>query len=339
MLHNFHSFLKKKYSHFIRDRVLPCTVFCRDPLVLVSYDSDFTKNVSAFLATFAKSRAKSIHVFLQLGWEHETPKTSLPFAEKLKAALEQCPRLKITVLANSPNEVKVLSGLGLDCILCHQNAFVDERRYPIIPREKKYDAIYIARVTPFKRHALAKQVSSLCLIGDPAYLESEKEYCDDILHNQLQHARWTCHIAGRDIPAAIAEARCGLCLSQVEGAMFASIEYLLCGIPVVSTKNIGGRDELFPDFASKTVPDTPEAVAEAVRGFAEHAPAPEKIRAAALEKIKIHRDVFRSLLNAAMEPKKFPESRRFPHKLLLRRTPSPLDVFRYGLLRRGQGTH
>ena len=161
------SSLKKKYSDFIRHRILPCTVFCRDPLVLVSYDTDFTSNAQDFLTVFARSRAQSIHVFLQLGWEHETPKNALPFAEKIKEVLGQCPRLTITVLANSPNEVRVLSDLGLNCVLCHQNAFVDERRYPIVQREKEFDAIYIARITPFKRHALAKQVASLRLVGLP----------------------------------------------------------------------------------------------------------------------------------------------------------------------------
>ena len=336
MLHSVLSFLKKKYTKFVRNRVLPCTVFCRDPFVLASYDRDFTSNAQAFLDRFSRSRAKRIHVFLQLGWEHETPKNALPFAEKIRAVQEQCPRLKVTVLANSPNEVRVLSELGLHCILCHQNAFVDERRYPIIPREKKYDAIYIARVTPFKRHALARKVSSLRLIGDPAYLAQEKEYSDDILHNQLKHARWTAHVNGKDIPAEIAEARCGLCLSQAEGAMFVSIEYLLCGIPIVNTENIGGRDVLFPDFAVKTVPDTPEAVADAVRAFAEHAPEPERIRAATLEKMKPHRETFRKLLNEAMSPKRFPESRAIPHKLLLRCTSSPFVLLRYGLLRCGK---
>jgi len=338
MIHSVLSFLKKKYTTFVWNHVLPCTVFCRDPLVLVSFDKDFLSEGQAFLNAFSKSRAKSIHVFLQLGWERETPKNAQPFAEKIKALLEQCDRLKITILANARNEVQVLSGLGLDCILCNHNALVEEQRYSIIPREKKYDAIYIARITPFKRHALAKQVSSLHLIGEPAYKACEKEYNDDILHNQLKHATWTRHVDGKDIPAAIAEARCGLCLSQAEGAMFASVEYLLCGIPVVNTKNLGGRDELFPDFAVKTVPDTPEAVAEAVREFAEHAPDPERIRAATLEKIKPQREEFRSSLNAAMKPKKFPESRRFPHKLLLRCTKTPLELLRYGLLRRGQGT-
>ena len=334
MLHHVLSFLRKQYSDCIRKLFLPCTVFCRDPLVLVCYDKDFTSNASAFLDAFSKSRAKSIHVFLQLGWQHETPKYALPFAENIKAVLEQCDRLNITVLANSRNEVRVLSELGLNCTLCHQNAFVDERRYPIIPKDKKYDAIYIARITPFKRHALAKLVSSLRLIGEPAYLKQEKEYSDDILFHQLKHAKWTPHVKGKDIPAEIAEARCGLCLSQTEGAMFVSVEYLLCGIPIVNTKNIGGRDELFPVFAVKTVPDTPEAVADAVRSFAEHAPAPEKIRAATLEKMKPYRDVLRGLLNDAMKPKKFPESRSFPHKLLLRCSKGPFDLLRHGLLRK-----
>jgi len=325
------SFLRKKYTKFVVKHTLPCTVFCRDPLVLVSYDTDFTSNAPAFLDAFAKSRAKSIHVFLQLGWEHETPENALPFAEELKNVQEQCGRLKITVLANSPNEVHVLSGLGLDCVLCHQNAFVDERRYPIVPQEKQFDAIYIARITPFKRHALAKLVPSLHLIGLPAFREKEKAYCDDILHNQLKHAKWSRFIEARNIPAEIARACCGLCLSAVEGAMFVSIEYLLCGIPIVNTANIGGRDVLFPDFAVKTVPDTPEAVAEAVRDFVEHAPEPEKIRAAVLEKMKVHRETFRRLLNEAMDPKTFPDSRLLPHKLFLRCTKYPLQLLRYGL--------
>lgn len=41
------------------------------------------------------------------------------------------------------------------------------------------------------------------------------------------------------------QSRCGLILSAEEGACFAAMEYLLCGLPVVTTPNIGGRDEFF----------------------------------------------------------------------------------------------
>ncbi len=325
------SLLKKKYQGYIGNHYLPCTVFCRDPLVLVTFDKEFLSDASRFLDAFSKSRAKSIHVFLQLGWEKETPQNARPFAEGIKSIRELCGRLKVTVLANASNEVRVLSSLGVDSILCSHNAFVDENRYPVLHREKRYDAIYIARITPFKRHALAEQIPSLHLIGDPPYLQNEEAYRDEILNHRLKHAVWTQSVKGKNIPAEIAEAHCGLCLSKAEGAMFASIEYLLCGIPVVNTHNLGGRDELFPDFAVKTVPDTPEAVAEAVREFAEHAPDPEKIRAAALEKMKSHREAFRALLNDAMSPKTFPDARPFPHKLLLRCTLPPFALPRYGL--------
>lgn len=332
MFHQILQRLKKSYQKYEREHFLPCTVFSRNPLVLVSYDTDFTQNAPAFLAAFSKSRAKSIHVFLQLGWEHETPKNAEPFAREINEIQAQCDKLKVTVLANSENEVRVLSALGLHTVFCNQNAFVDESRYPALKRPKKFDALYIARLSPFKRHPLAAKIKSLHLIGFKVWwIPNEVKYSEDIVSNQLKHAVWTRFVDAKNIPAEIAAARCGLCLSAVEGAMFVSIEYLLCGVPVVNTRNIGGRDVLFPDFAVKTVPDTPEAVAAAVQEFVEHAPEPEKIRAAVLEKMKVHRETFRSLLNESMAPKTFPVSYPLPHKLFLRCTKSPLQLLRYGL--------
>ena len=61
------------------------------------------------------------------------------------------------------------------------------------------------------------------------------------------------------------QCRVGLCLSAAEGAMRASMEYLLCGLMVVSTESIGGRDRyLMPPYA-RIVSDDPDAVARAVR--------------------------------------------------------------------------
>ena len=323
--------LKNLYQNHIAGRYLPCTVFCRDPLVLVTFEHEFLTNAQAFLDCFSKSRAKSVHVFLQFGWEHETPENSEPLVRGVKDVLAQCDRLKITLLANAENEVRVLSGHGLHAVLCNHNAFIDEKRFPILRLPKKYDAVYIARITPFKRHYLASQIKSLHLIGHPAWKEKELSYTDEVVHHQLKHAVWSSHVDAKNIPAEIAAAHCGLCLSKAEGAMFASIEYLLCGVPVVNTPSLGGRDVMFPDFAVKTVPDTPEAVAEAVQEFVEHAPEPERIRAAALEKMKVHRETFRRLLNDAMAPHVFPDSRPIPHKLILRCTKKPLQFLRYGL--------
>lgn len=322
--------LKKGIQNAIGNNFPPCSVFCRDPLVLVTYDLDFTRARDWFLQVFEKSKAKTIHVFLQLGWERETLENAVPFVNDVKEILAACPRLKVTVLANAENEVRTLSGLGIHAVLCNQNVFLDESRYPVLSIPKRYDAIYIARITPFKRHNLAADIKSIRLIGG-YFSEKEKPYVKEILENKLAHADYSFHVRSSAIPAEIAAARCGLCLSAVEGAMFVSAEYLLCGIPVVNTHNIGGRDELFPDFAVKTVPDDPAAVAEAVQEFVRNPLPPEKIRAAVLEKMEPHRQTFRKLLNEAMFPAHFPDSRPFPHKLLIRCTKLPLDLIRYGI--------
>jgi len=55
-------------------------------------------------------------------------------------------------------------------------------------------------------------------------------------------------------------ASCGLILSALEGANYASSEYLLCGVPVVTTKSLGGRDEFFDSRHVIYVEATPDAV-------------------------------------------------------------------------------
>jgi len=323
-------FLKKGVQNILRDNFPPCSVLCRNPLVLVAFELDFIRAREWFLEVFEKSRADSIHVFLQLGWERETPENSVQFAADVKEIISACPRLKVTILANASNEVKTLSGLGLHTVLCNHNAFLDESRYPILNVPKRYDAIYIARITPFKRHQLAADIKSIRLIGG-YYYKSDMPYKEEILDGKLAHADYSFHVKSSRIPAEIAAAHCGLCLSAAEGAMFASAEYLLCGIPVVNTHNIGGRDEMFSDFSVKTVPDDPAAVAAAVAEFVRKAPPPAEIRAAVLEKMEVHRKTFRRVLNEAMAPASFPDSRPFPHKLLLRCTKRPLELCRYGI--------
>ena len=71
--------------------------------------------------------------------------------------------------------------------------------------------------------------------------------------------------------------------------MKASMEYLLCGVPVVTTASRGGRDFFFePGFCTTVEPDA-RAVERAVADFARRAPSPETIRAAVLEKVRRER--------------------------------------------------
>ena len=331
--------LKKFLKRCIQGDYLPCTVLSWKPFILVSYDVDFLKERDCFLKYFARDPSHNVHLFLQLGWQHSEEDEARPFACSLKECMALCPNLRITVLANFPEELQAMERHGIHSVLCHQNAFLDPAMYRIVPDAKKhYDALYVARVTPFKRHYLAEKVRSLCLVA--CWSEREKAYADDI-RRKLAHAKWLGQVPAGRIYRVMNACRCGLCLSAEEGAMFVSAEYLLCGLPIVNTRNIGGRDELFPDFAVKQVPDDPAAVAAAVAEFAAHAPDPQKIRNAVLEKMKPHRALLHELLNAicreehAQDPSVPAEFHgKFLHKLGLRCTRLPWINWKYGLKRR-----
>ena len=60
--------------------------------------------------------------------------------------------------------------------------------------------------------------------------------------------------------------------------MFSCGEYSLCGIPVVNTVNLGGRDTLLPSFAVRYAEDNAASVAENVRYWVDNPIDPAEIR-------------------------------------------------------------
>jgi glycosyltransferase involved in cell wall biosynthesis len=80
--------------------------------------------------------------------------------------------------------------------------------------------------------------------------------------------------------------------------MYASIEYLLCGLPVVSTRNTGGRDQYFDDLYCRTVEADPEAIAAAVEELAAQNFDPHLIRARTMAKIEAGREKFIAFIDA-----------------------------------------
>ncbi|MDD5697564.1 MAG: hypothetical protein PHH77_03010 [Victivallaceae bacterium] len=276
---------------------LPCYVINRDPLIIISYWHDFITARKAFLAGLAAYR--NVHILVQIGWQRETPERARELVDALAALEPERPGWRFTFLGNSPRETENLRAAGLKAVFCHQNAFVDERFYPVVPKAKKlYDAIYIARITPFKRQELAQKIKTLRFIGWTS--PDETDYFHKIM-TAIPQAEWTCNVASRQIYREINAARTGLCLSAEEGAMFVSAEYLLCGIPVVTTRSLGGRDALFPDGTFCYVDHTPEAVAAGVEQMFSQAPAPAEIRRAYLARMQEHRRVFVDLVQGIID--------------------------------------
>ena len=99
------------------------------------------------------------------------------------------------------------------------------------------------------------------------------------------------------VNAALNRAAVGLCLSSVEGSNYASMEYMLAGLPVVSTPSVGGREIYFDhEYCTICDPD-PVAVRDAVEAFKARNIPRHYIRARTLAKIEPERRRFLALVD------------------------------------------
>jgi glycosyltransferase involved in cell wall biosynthesis len=193
-----------------------------------------------------------------------------------------------------------LIDMGVSAHFINQNAFLDERLFTIQPDAIKiYDAVYNARMVPFKRHELAAEVSRLLIIGGTYSQDDSVEHFHKV-KAALPTAQFTMEmspdcLAPQDVNLLLNQSRVGLCLSAVEGTMYAATEYLLCGLPVVSTASVGGRDSWFDPRFTRIVPDDPHAVADAVQELIALQISPDLIRAETLNRMWDHRRRFLDL--------------------------------------------
>jgi glycosyltransferase involved in cell wall biosynthesis len=71
--------------------------------------------------------------------------------------------------------------------------------------------------------------------------------------------------------------------------MYSSVQYLLSGLPVVSTRSLGGRDVFFDREYVLIVEDEEEAVRRGVKELIEKRIPAQRIRHKTLEKMRDHR--------------------------------------------------
>jgi glycosyltransferase involved in cell wall biosynthesis len=216
------------------------------------------------------------------------------------------PRHEVHYLASTEREFELMRHAGVGpAHFINKNAFVDEDMFaPVAGIEPDFDAVHNGQLLPYKRHELAAAVERLALIvyrhpsarTDPSHAEYDAK-----IRQLLLHARWLndidSFVAPFEIPRLLAQARSGLCLSAEEGPMAASMEYLMCGLPVVSTRNVGGRDVFFDEHTSITVADDPGSVARGVAELVGRGLSRELVRERVLEKVRVHRERFVELVN------------------------------------------
>lgn len=212
-------------------------------------------------------------------------------------------------LCNSRQQFEAFTRLGLDAVLCSHNCLVDERIYHPMPGiPKHYDAVHNARLKRYKRHELATGIRSLALIyAHSPNVDAPQEMA--AIRRGLPQAHFYNHdsegnyrnLSDSEVCLHLNECRVGLCLSAVEGAMYASMEYLLCGLPVVSTESLGGRDLFFDEVNAVIVEPTPGAVRAGVEAMLARNPHPEVVRQRALARVLEQRGTFIETVQAIFD--------------------------------------
>lgn len=278
-----------------------------------------------WLKDYSKNFRETDFFLVYCGWYH-----SIEFATEADKIFRilNLDQDRFYFLFNSRLEQLNFAKFGFKGKIINQNAWLDEKSV-MRPMniEKKYDAIYVGRRSAFKRHLLAEKIENLALVagnnhGNNLSPIPSHSYIND---NPL---------SPDDVCRKINESRCGLILSLVEGACFASSEYLLCGIPVVSTHSFGGRDVWYNEYNSIICDATSDSIFAAVEEFKSNPRDPQLIRQMHIDLAKHFRNEFISLLHNIfslygvidLDPKKYFEDNFF-HKLRRSYSPKMNELF------------
>ena len=248
-----------------------------------------------FLVSHLQANALPIVHFVQPMW-HLDPDYAFVLADWLKSVR---PNDRLIFLLNDNTAIPEFHRQGMEAHFIHQNAFLDETQWrpatsPLPPR---FDAIYNARMVPFKRHNLAKAIGRLALIcpqvGEGADLWSEQMKTE--LPDAFRFGNEGPNLSLGEVREVIWQSQVGLCLSGEEGGMYVAGEYGLCGLPIVSTPSRGGRDAFVQIPGNFIVPPDAECIARAVNELKANPPDPTMVRMATLRVINEHRQKFISL--------------------------------------------
>lgn len=242
----------------------------RDPLVVTG----------SFASYVAMARVKRPFTFLyhNPGWIRLR---SLP--RYLKLIRHFGANAKLHFITNEESEKRWLQLIGQKASCLGHNLHVRENFFVPGDVPKKYDAVYAATMAPYKRIELAREIRKLCFV---TYVTHQKSWNLHEFEPRLRHADFNSEFISREaVRLCYQQAQVGLALSAAEGAMFSCTEYLLCGLPVVTTPNRGGRNRYLDEENSTFVPPDAVAVRKAVESYVANPPDPTAVRTSAIRKM------------------------------------------------------
>ncbi len=281
--------------------------------------------------TFLDNFRKEDILFIQSAWF--SPKAY--FRMELDVALQfsNISIENIYFLCNSEFEHQEAVSASAKAILCNHNCWLDYSLFSASDDVslKAYDLIMNTRPELWKRPYLARKVNSVCILKGYNFRKDEYFELNSLKPVYINDER----LNPTEVATKLTQAYVGCSFSEVEGACYSSSEMLLSGLPVVSTKSIGGRDFWYTDNNSLIVSPNEDDVCEAVSVFKNkiingHLK-PSEIRAEHVALSDKTRGFFMSTLNQICVEKSLSTdnldiNRLFKHKMVDYVIPSNLNI-------------
>ena len=291
------------------DFFIPAAVLHSDPLI--SY-SGIVPGAPLGVASLLNGRLHAGPAWFLISptWSIEAE----PVARTLhhQAALHRStnPLHRIVFMCNTEAEAAMMRSCGEAAIAHNKTTNVSEETFrPLESEPIEFDAVYNAQLAPWKRHELALEVPSCAFLfyrGINSTRESEaaliahhqKTAPGHVFINKIDDEGVPVRLEPQTVNCYLNRASVGLCPSAKEGAMFACAEYLLSGLPVVTTANKGGRDFYLDNDFCICVTDDPRAVAAGVAALKARGIPRQLVRERTLRRILSERSRFIELINA-----------------------------------------
>jgi hypothetical protein len=224
------------------------------------------------------------------------------------------PHHRLIFVCNTPSETSAMQKLGEAALFYNKTANTSERIFrPLDDIRVEFDAIYNAQLVPWKRHELSLEIANCAFLfyldrSRPGFAEASAAIVTrhasvpgHAFLNRFDENNVPIRFPLSEVNRQLNRASVGLCLSEREGAMFASTEYLLSGLPIVTTPSAGGRHVYHDEEYCWTVPPNSRSVADAVYALKAKAIPRAYIRDRTLRRLEPDRERFLTLINAILE--------------------------------------
>lgn len=171
---------------------------------------------------------------------------------------------RLVVMANSYEDLEIFHELGATrSFFCNHNCWLDFNLFVQDETvEKVFDLVINTRPEKnMKRPHLAAGVQKLAVIRGALVRHNDYwplEQLAPLYMNNNGRLRLD------EVVGILNKSYCGGIFSEKEGACYSSSEYLLCGLPVISTPSLGGRDYWYNEDNSIIVDADAGSVARAV---------------------------------------------------------------------------